>query len=149
MDMDTDCCKDSICYILNSLLLYVYPCVVVEFTVGFPTFPLDAVVLLAGLVWQGIGAWLRQHVLWGACDPVLTLGVLGAQGARGGHALDLPTERTLAGAHSLAHRTARYYWILLGTMRHTHIHIHTELQLLLAIWNWTLEIHFIAYYILL
>lgn len=56
MDMDTDCCKDSICYILNSLLLYVYPCVVVEFTVGFPTFPLDAVVLLAGLVWQGIGA---------------------------------------------------------------------------------------------
>lgn len=75
------------------------------------------------LVWQGVGARLRQQVLWGARDPVLTLGVLGAQGARGGHALDLSAEWALAGAHSLAHCTARHYWILLGTVsRNTHTH---------------------------
>lgn len=73
-------------------------------------------VLLAVLMWQGVGARLRQHVLRGACDPVLTLGVLGAQGAGGAHALNLPTEWALAGAHSLSHCTARHYWILLGTI---------------------------------
>lgn len=84
-------------------------------TAASPTFPLDAVIVLAVLVWQGVGARLRQHVLRGACDPVLALGVLGAEGARGGHALHLPTERALAGAHSLPHCTARHYWILLST----------------------------------
>ena len=106
-----------------------------------PTFPLDAVILLAVLVWQGVGARLRQQVLWGARDPVLTLGVLGAQGARGGHALDLSAEWALAGAHSLAHCTARHYWILLGTVSkntHTHTHTHTNIQthLLVITWTW-------------
>lgn len=98
-----------------------------SFLSTLPTFPLDAVVLLAMLVWQGVGARLRQQVLWGARDPVLTLGVLGAQGARGGHALDLSAEWALAGAHSLAHCTARHYWILLGTVsRNTHTHTHKQ-----------------------
>lgn len=78
------------------------------------TFPLDAVVFLAVLVRQRVGTRLRQHVLRGAGDPVLTLGVLGAQGARGGHALDVSTEGALAGAHPLTHGAARYHWILLG-----------------------------------
>lgn len=34
-----------------------------SFLSTLPTFPLDAVVLLAMLVWQGVGARLRQQVL--------------------------------------------------------------------------------------
>lgn len=78
------------------------------------TFPLDAVVLLAVLVRQRIGARLGQQVLGGAGDPVVTLGVLGAYGAGVGHALYLSAEWTLTGANSLAHCAARYHWILLG-----------------------------------
>lgn len=73
-------------------------------------------VLLAVLVRQWVGARLGQHVLRGAGDPVLTLGVLGAQGARGGHALHLPAEGALAGAHPLAHGAARHHRILLGAV---------------------------------
>lgn len=110
----------------------------VQMEAASPTFPLDAVVLLAVLMRQGVRARLRQHVLRGARDPVLTLGVLGAQGARGGHALDLPTERTLAGAHPLAHCTARHDWILLGTVcRHTHKNTQ---QLLVIICSWPTKI---------
>ena len=94
-----------------------------------PTFPLDAVVVLAVLVGQGVGPWLRQHVLRGARDPVLALGVLGAEGARGGHALHLPTERALAGAHSLSHCAARHHRILLSA---TCMQTHTQIQVLVT-----------------
>lgn len=108
--------------------LFPFPSFRVHITAASPTFPLDAVVLLTVLMWQRVGARLRQHVLWGACDPVLALGVLGAQGARGGHTLDLATEWALAGAHPLAHCTARHYWILLGTMCRQ-AHTNTKIQL--------------------
>lgn len=77
------------------------------------TFSLDAE-LLAVLMWNRVGARLRQQVLWGACDPVFTLGVLGAQGAGCDHALYVPAERTVAGSNSLSHRAARHYWVLFG-----------------------------------
>lgn len=80
------------------------------------TFSFDAVVLLTVFMWQRVGARLRQHVLWGAGDPVLTVGVLGAQGAGRGHALDVSTERTLAGADPLSHSAARYHRVLLGAV---------------------------------
>lgn len=83
----------------------------------WPTFPLDAVVLLAVLVGEGIGARLGQQVLRGTRHAVLALGVLGAQGARRGQTLDVPAERTLAGAHSLAHRAARDHRVILGATR--------------------------------
>lgn len=81
-----------------------------------PTFSLDAVVLLAVLMWQRVGARLRQHIMRGACDSILTLGVLGAHGAWRGQSLHLPAERALAGTHSLSYRAARHHWILLCAM---------------------------------
>lgn len=77
------------------------------------TFSLDAVILSV-LMWKWVGARLRQQVLGGACDPVFTLGVLGAQGAGRGHALDVPAERTVAGADPLSHRATRHNWVLFG-----------------------------------
>lgn len=87
------------------------------------TFPLDAVLLVV-LMWERVGPRLGQQVLRGARNAILTLGVLGAQSAGRGQALDVPTERTLAGANSLSHRAARHYGVLFGAacMRtHTHI----------------------------
>lgn len=104
-------CLMSVCYISSHVPTLSF----LSLTAASPTFPLDAVVLLTVLVRQRVGARLRQHVLWGARDPVFTLGVLGAQGAGGGHPLDFPAEWALAGTHPLTHCTARHYWILLGT----------------------------------
>lgn len=89
--------------------------------IAWPTFPLDAMVVLAVLVGEGVTARLGQEVLWGAGDPILTLGVLGGQATGGDHNLHLPTERALAGAHPLAHRTARHHRVLLSAAD-----IHTE-----------------------
>lgn len=82
-----------------------------------PTFPLDAVVVLVVILGQRVWTWLRQHVLGSAGHPVLTMGVLGTHGARGGHTLHVPAVGALAGAHPLAHRAARHHWILLGATR--------------------------------
>ena len=93
-----------------------------------PTVPLDAVVVLAVLVGQGVGPGRGQQVMGGAADPVL---VLGPQGAGAGEALDIWTEGTLAGAPPLAHCAARDHRVLLGavhthTRTHTHTHTHTH-----------------------
>lgn len=50
------------------------------------------------------------------------MGVLGAQGAGCGHALDVPAKWTLAGADPLSHGAARYHRILLCAVS---IHINT------------------------
>lgn len=79
-----------------------------------PTFPLDAVVVLVVILGQRVRTRLRQHVLGGARHPVLTVGVLGAEGAGGGHGLHLPAVGAVAGAHPLAHGAARHHRILFG-----------------------------------
>lgn len=80
-------------------------------------------------MWERVGTRLRQQVLRGARNPAVTLGVLRAQAAGCGHALDVATEGTLAGANPLSHRAARHHWVLFGAARmQTHKQIPTRVN---------------------
>lgn len=98
-----------------------------------PTFPLDAVIVLAVFMGQRVrGLGLRQQILRRARDPVLT-GILGAHATGSRETLDVTAERTLAGADPLAYSTARDHRVLLGALENRKepfhgIHLHAFLS---------------------